>query len=94
MPEGGHIVRVPMVPEYSWPSAMVVAREAADRGLVLMRIWEAEDYCVVGGPRTELLARGSLRVCREWIAGYLGQKGEFVSRPLPALDARGDGPPY
>ena len=94
MPRGGLIVRVPMVPEYSWPGAMVVAREADDRGLVLMRIWETREYCVVGGPRADLLARGSLRVCREWIAGYLGEKGEFMPRPLPEVDGRGDGPPY
>lgn len=94
MRQVGTVVRVPILPEFSWPGAMIVAKEAEDRGLVLVRIWESVDYAVVGGPRNEMLALGTLRCCREWIAGYLGHLGQYVPRPLPEVDGRGDGPPY
>ena len=89
-----HLVRVPLLPQYSWHGALLVAREADLKELSLMRIWESQDYCVSGGARSFMLARGSLRVCREWIAGYLGPKGEFDLRLLPAVCLPEEGPAY
>ena len=89
----GGIVRVPVIPRFSWPGALIVAAEAVARGLTLMRVWESVDYCLVCGARAAWMVRGSLRGCREWIAGYLGDD-EYVRRVLPVPFPREDGPVY
>ena len=60
-----HLVRVPLLPQYAWHGALLVAREADLKEL-----------------------------SREWIAGYLGPKGEFDLRLLPAVCLPEEGPAY
>ena len=86
--------RVPLITRFSWGCALQVRDEAEAKDLRLMRVWHTQHYCVVGGARCAELTRGSLRVCREWIAGYLGLDGEYKLVPLPPAVALGDGPVF
>ena len=86
--------RVPLIARFSWTCALRVQAEAEEKGMGLMRVWHTGEYCLVGGPRSDELFRGTLRSCREFVARYLGRDGQHKRRFLPPPAMLGDGPVF